>query len=270
MKADGAGMMTLTLKIYNDTDKALSLVSRMIGESAGDSRDVSGIYLIDSANKKRYLPVKDTAWEVRLRDHSVRRAGEGLLVDLGEVRGDAQATVKTVTAVVPLFLPARRGGGDGALKMLRALMLLALLASPALAQEQTRAIDRGHTGPFGELPRRSSQSVVDISGATRDLVLPVQDMIRVTQVAKEVKIELPADVLFDFDKSEIRPDAAIALSAAADLLRKGVVGAIKIDGHADSKGAVRLQPEALAGPGAVGAGVVREERKARGQPARSR
>jgi outer membrane protein OmpA-like peptidoglycan-associated protein len=48
---------------------------------------------------------------------------------------------------------------------------------------------------------------------------------------------LPADVLFDFDKSEIRPDAVLALAAAADLLRKGVNGAIKIDGHTDSKGA---------------------------------
>ena len=120
--------------------------------------------------------------------------------------------------------------------MLRALMLLALLASPALAQEQTRSI-AGEVRDLSASTETLVQSVVDISGATRDLVLPVQDMIKVTQVAKEVKIELPADVLFDFDKSEIRPDAAIALSAAADLLRKGVVGAIKIDGHTDSKGA---------------------------------
>jgi outer membrane protein OmpA-like peptidoglycan-associated protein len=127
--------------------------------------------------------------------------------------------------------------------MLRVLALLALMASPALAQERTRAI----AGETVDLTLGTETliadienlvpGIVDIAGATRDLVLPVQEMIVVTQTAKVVKIELPADVLFDFDKAEIRPDAAVALGAAADLLRKGVNGAVKIDGHTDSKGA---------------------------------
>ena len=97
-------MMTLTLKIYNDTDKALSLVSRMIGESAGNSRDVSGIYLIDSANKKRYLPVKDTAGKCvcALIQSDVPAKGS---LSIWAKFAATPATVKTVTAVVPLFLP---------------------------------------------------------------------------------------------------------------------------------------------------------------------
>jgi outer membrane protein OmpA-like peptidoglycan-associated protein len=84
----------------------------------------------------------------------------------------------------------------------------------------------------------SAAATRDLKATTLDLVGPVQDMLTVSQAQKVVKIELPADVLFDFDKSEIRPDAAIALGAAADLLRKGVTGPVKIDGHTDSKGTV--------------------------------
>jgi outer membrane protein OmpA-like peptidoglycan-associated protein len=119
--------------------------------------------------------------------------------------------------------------------LLGLVTLLAFLASPAIAQDT-----RGIAGETRDLAARSETLVpqtVDLVSTIRDLILPVQDMITVTQVAKEVRIELPADVLFDFDKADIRPDAAIALAAAADLLKKGVVGAIKIDGHTDSKGA---------------------------------
>jgi outer membrane protein OmpA-like peptidoglycan-associated protein len=119
---------------------------------------------------------------------------------------------------------------------LLALVFSLLAVAPALAQENPQAI----------VPtiRDVVPTVVDIVPKTPDLsltvldiVATVQDMITVTQTAKEVKIELPADVLFDFDKADIRPDAAVALAAAADLLRKGVSGAVKIDGHTDSKGA---------------------------------
>jgi outer membrane protein OmpA-like peptidoglycan-associated protein len=101
-------------------------------------------------------------------------------------------------------------------------LLLVLLAAPAFGQGKVVGVTT-ETIPF-------TARVIDV-------VAPVQNMITVTQVAREVKIELPADVLFDFDKSEIRPDAAVALAAAAELLKKGVNGAVKIDGHTDSRGA---------------------------------
>jgi outer membrane protein OmpA-like peptidoglycan-associated protein len=54
--------------------------------------------------------------------------------------------------------------------------------------------------------------------------------------ALEVKVELPADVLFDFDKAEIRPDAAAALAQLATVIRAYPRGRIEIGGHADAKG----------------------------------
>jgi outer membrane protein OmpA-like peptidoglycan-associated protein len=122
------------------------------------------------------------------------------------------------------------------------VLLLALIAAPLSAQASApgAGVTRALSPEIRELKpetRDLGPGVRDLNPAVRDLVPAVQDLIRVTQVQREVKIELPADVLFDFDKSDIRPDAAVALAAAADVLKKGVNGAVKIDGHTDSKGA---------------------------------
>lgn len=71
---------------------------------------------------------------------------------------------------------------------------------------------------------------------TRNLVYAVEDLYRVVESAKEVVIELPADVLFDFDKADIRSDAVIALSEAARILREQAKGKVRIEGHTDAKG----------------------------------
>ena len=112
---------------------------------------------------------------------------------------------------------------------LLALLMASLTPSPALAADG--ATDLVST------TRDFVPTTRDLVLPVEDLVLTVQDMIKVTQVAKETTIEeLPADVLFDFDKADIRPDAAVALAAAADLLRKGVTGTVKVEGHTDAKG----------------------------------
>jgi len=49
-------------------------------------------------------------------------------------------------------------------------------------------------------------------------------------------VDLPADVLFDFDKATIRPDAEAALSRAGDLLRSYPAATVTIRGHTDAKG----------------------------------
>jgi outer membrane protein OmpA-like peptidoglycan-associated protein len=66
-----------------------------------------------------------------------------------------------------------------------------------------------------------------------DLGIPGSE-VKVT--AQETRIELPADILFDFDKSDIRPSAADALKRVAALLRERAKGTVQIEGHTDSKG----------------------------------
>jgi outer membrane protein OmpA-like peptidoglycan-associated protein len=72
-------------------------------------------------------------------------------------------------------------------------------------------------------------SVVDLGGKTQDL--------QVKETATEIRIELAADVLFDFDKATIEPEAAAALHNTAEIIKtKGAGRSVRIDGHTDSKG----------------------------------
>jgi outer membrane protein OmpA-like peptidoglycan-associated protein len=71
--------------------------------------------------------------------------------------------------------------------------------------------------------------VSDLQGLITDLGGRVTD--------REIIIELPADVLFDFDKAEIRPDAVPTLEKLARLIKQSGDGVIQVNGHTDSIGA---------------------------------
>jgi len=83
---------------------------------------------------------------------------------------------------------------------------------------------------------------VGISGSGSGIVATVQEVhqamqaLGATESALEVKVELPADVLFDFDKAEVRPDAAQALGRLATVIRGYPTGRVAIEGHTDAKG----------------------------------
>ena len=79
-------------------------------------------------------------------------------------------------------------------------------------------------------------TVKDLDVSLKDLVFKVEDLIQVKETPKEISIELPADILFDFDKADIRPEATIALTAAAELIGASAKGTVKINGHTDAKG----------------------------------
>ena len=51
-----------------------------------------------------------------------------------------------------------------------------------------------------------------------------------------ISVDLPADVLFDFDKASLRPDAAAPLDKAAELVKSYPQAPLTVVGHTDSKG----------------------------------
>jgi len=71
-------------------------------------------------------------------------------------------------------------------------------------------------------------TVIDLGGKVQDL--------QVKQTETEVRIELAADVLFDFDKDTLKPAARETLQKAAAVIREQTKGDIRIDGHTDAKG----------------------------------
>jgi outer membrane protein OmpA-like peptidoglycan-associated protein len=62
--------------------------------------------------------------------------------------------------------------------------------------------------------------------------------IDVKETESEIKINLLGDILFDFDKADIRPVAEPTLAAIAKLIQGRKNPKVLIEGHTDSKGSV--------------------------------
>ena len=77
--------------------------------------------------------------------------------------------------------------------------------------------------------------ILDLVFKVEDLAGKIQDL-QVKETDVEIRIELAADVLFDFDKADIRPDAQNALKQAADIVRDKAKGTVRVEGHTDGKG----------------------------------
>lgn len=98
--------------------------------------------------------------------------------------------------------------------------------------------------PVGQIAAQSvSGKQVDLVFPTKDLIFVVEDIggkakdLEVKESKTEIKIDLAADVLFDFDKSTLRPSARDALHQAASIISANAGHrTVRIDGYTDSKG----------------------------------
>lgn len=123
--------------------------------------------------------------------------------------------------------------------MKRSLLALLLISMPLLAQDEPG--DKGPPYAF---------KVVDLVFAVHDLVYRVGDVggqvtdvggrvadLVVKETETEVRVDLAADVLFDFDKAELLPKAEETLQKAADFVKeKNKGGVVRIEGYTDAKG----------------------------------
>jgi outer membrane protein OmpA-like peptidoglycan-associated protein len=77
--------------------------------------------------------------------------------------------------------------------------------------------------------------VRDVVGITRGIESVLKDLnAKVTD--REIRIELAADVLFDFDKADLRAEAFPSLEKVAEVLRSHAGSPVTIEGHTDGKG----------------------------------
>jgi outer membrane protein OmpA-like peptidoglycan-associated protein len=116
----------------------------------------------------------------------------------------------------------------------RALACLALGVALALGPAAT-ASAQGFD-PDAPVPPGSVFTILDLQFQTEPLAGAVQAL-DVRETATDIRIGLAADVLFDFDKSEIRADAAPMLAKAAEIVRQHGQRRVTIEGHTDGKGA---------------------------------
>lgn len=147
----------------------------------------------------------------------------------------------------------------------RGNLCLALLACAAMFAEDVGAAEAPYVDPWDEVTQKAAESAVARLGAKRGLAIErrvleirgltagvtgggtglVATVAEVKQALRdlggretglEVEVDLPADVLFDFDKADIRPDAAAALAKLAILIRAHPGGATRLEGHTDAVG----------------------------------
>jgi outer membrane protein OmpA-like peptidoglycan-associated protein len=118
-------------------------------------------------------------------------------------------------------------------------------------------------GPDDPIPAGAKGKVLQLSGAVLPLsakVLPLEGKILeikglgaglagavspveatleelgATVEEKQIKIDLAADVLFDFDKAALRPEAGPALEKVGEVLAAYPRAIVLIEGHTDAKG----------------------------------
>src|SRR5713101_8303865 len=110
--------------------------------------------------------------------------------------------------------------------MRTATLLLALLALPLSAQIGGKTTDL-QMFKIIDLEMK----VTDLSGNSLSAVAGnIQDL-QVKEIGNEVRIDLNADVLFDFDKADILPKAEETLSKAAAIIKERAKGTVRVEGH---------------------------------------
>lgn len=70
------------------------------------------------------------------------------------------------------------------------------------------------------------EEVVDLKAAGADI----------KETESEIKISLQGEILFDFDKSNLRPAAEPTLTQIANLIKKTAKATVVVEGHTDAKG----------------------------------
>ena len=118
---------------------------------------------------------------------------------------------------------------------------LALLASTATGSQEKYADPDAPAVRAAARAALAGARVLDVDGRVLDIAglsLGVEGLLRdlgARVTTQEIRIELQADVLFDFDRSELRAEADAALRKVAELIRSQP-GRVTVEGHTDNKG----------------------------------
>lgn len=79
----------------------------------------------------------------------------------------------------------------------------------------------------------------DLNGVPRSTLGEVDQLksaLNASETDRGTLVSLPGDVLFDFDKATIRPEARVTLDKLAALIKAQLPPSVAIEGHTDSKG----------------------------------
>jgi outer membrane protein OmpA-like peptidoglycan-associated protein len=136
---------------------------------------------------------------------------------------------------------------------LAAVLCLSCVGASAQSYKEDDPVPPGAKGQVSELKGTVLElkgtvlelkaTVLDLRGtaaAVRGRVDPLQAALKdlgAKVTGKEIKIDLAADVLFDFDKADLKPEARPALEKVVAVLKAHPKANASIEGHTDGKGA---------------------------------
>jgi outer membrane protein OmpA-like peptidoglycan-associated protein len=81
----------------------------------------------------------------------------------------------------------------------------------------------------------AADSGIAVAGRATDLERALKDL-NAEVTAQQVKVNLSADLLFDFDKADVKPAADPELMKVATVLKSYPNAKVAIEGHTDGKG----------------------------------
>ena len=81
----------------------------------------------------------------------------------------------------------------------------------------------------------AAQSGLAVAGRSEALEQAMKDL-NAAETPQEIKVNLSADVLFDFDKATLKPEAESALQRVMTVVKSYPTAEVFIDGHTDGKG----------------------------------
>jgi outer membrane protein OmpA-like peptidoglycan-associated protein len=199
-----------TLVSATRADQVLTVRLRFAAER-GQSPDLmspyfmfGNVYLFDPAGKRKYPLVKDSEGIYQGQPLQVKMEGGGFIPDWKKttlVSFSFQAPPDSVQRVD--------------------LMMRQFQPFEGIAIEGMGGAAAGGIAAAG--------TTLGLEGALKELNAEV--------TAAEIKIDLAADVLFDFDKSTIKKEAEPSLRNLATVLKANAGAAVTIEGHTDGKGA---------------------------------
>lgn len=117
--------------------------------------------------------------------------------------------------------------------------LLLLPALPAAAQDAatgTVTMERPGPRPQGFVVERDGQPLTGTVGPGGAVDVQGANVVVIEEGPRTTRVTVRNDVLFDFDKAELRPEAAEALGRVAEIIRTRSPRAVRIVGHTDSVG----------------------------------
>jgi len=162
------------------------------------------VFLFDPVAKRKYLLLKDTEGYFQAQPLTVKMDGGRFIHDW------RKATLVSLTFQAPPDTVQRAD-----------LLLPQFLPIEAMTIEGLGGAAAGGVGAAG--------TTLGLEGALKELKAEV--------TATEITIDLAADVLFDFDKAEIKKQAEPSLQNLATVLKANPGAAVTIEGHTDAKGA---------------------------------